>query len=216
MNKPKPTNKAESLLGSDNIIARLADTGTFVNLAGNYDYLSKGYYLSMDYENNGHNIRPLCKEMIDAYVPPLFLEKAKLAGILVPEFYISNGYIEPPVIIDPINPFTLRGRVVLKSRRAKSIAKSLTRNFTYAICCQEVPEGSKIAYFHSVLGWSVQPRFRQLSKIVWEIFNIPLAKVRVICISTNKFLLSDISPLFIEDLRTREIKYIEEHVKWGN
>lgn len=214
MAKLKSKEKSADTIISNLSIARLTDSGDFVNLAGNYDYLSNGYYLSLDYEIGGQVIRPTCKEMLDAYVPPLFLEKAGRAGVAVPDFYISNGYFEPPVIVDPINPFTLKGRVVFKSGKAKSIAKSLTRNYTYAICCQEIPEGSKIAYFRSVLGWAVQPRFRELSRIVWEIFSIPLAKVRVIRTKTNRLLLSDISPLFREDLSPREAGYLKERVQW--
>ncbi|MCG7852933.1 MAG: RimK-like ATPgrasp N-terminal domain-containing protein [Methanosarcinaceae archaeon] len=216
MTKSKFAKSKLSKASPDCFIARLADSGALINLAGNYDYLSTGYYLSQDYENSGFNVRPSCKEMLDAYVPPLFLEKAKLAGVLVPEYYVSNGYFEPPVIVDPINPYTLKGRVVLKSGRAKSMAKSLTRNFTYAVCCQEIPEGGKVEYFRSVLGWAVQPRFRKLSNIVWELFNVPLAKVRVIRTKSGQFLISDISPLFLEDLGAREAGYLKERVSWDS
>jgi hypothetical protein len=209
-------NRASIIPDPNNTVAKLVDSGDLINLAGNYDYLSSGYYLSMDCENDGRSIRPSCKEMLDAYVPSLFLEKAKKAGTPVPEYYISNGYFEPPVIVDPINPYTLKGRVVFKSGRAKSIAKSLTRNFTYAVCCQEIPEGSKIAYFRSVLGWASQPRFRDISKFVWEVFGIPLAKVRVIHTESDQLLLSDISPLFLEDLSVREAGYLKEHVSWDS
>lgn len=208
--------KVSDVSGPERILARLADSGALVNLAGNYDYLSNGYYISQDLENSGQSIVPSCTEMLDAYVPPLFLEKAKLAGVPVPEYYISNGYFEPPVIVDPINPFTLKGRVVLKSGRAGSIARSLTRNFTYAVCCQEMPEGSKVAYFRSILGWAVQPRHRELSKMVWEVFGVPLARVRAIRTKGGQFLLSDISPLFMEDLGGREAAYLKERVIWDN
>lgn len=216
MTRLKSETKEAGVVDHNHLVARLVDSGILVNLAGNYDYLSEGYYLSQDCENEGKQVRPSCKDMLDAYVPPLFLEKAKLAGIPTPEFYISNGHFEPPVIVDPINPFTLKGRTVLSPGRAKSIGKSLTRNYTYAICCQELPEGSKIAYFRSVLGWTTQARFRELSGIVWEAFDIPLAKVRVVCTGRNKCLLSDISPLFFEDLKDREIRYLKEHVTWDN
>ncbi len=195
-------------------LASLPGSDALVNLAGNYDYLSDGYYLSLDCESEGKVIRPTCKEMLDAYVPPLFLEKARQAGASVPECYISNGYFEPPVIVDPINPFTLKGRVVLKPGKAKSIAKSLTRNFTYAVCCQEIPDGGKIEYFRSVMGWALPSRFRSLSSIIWEVFSIPLAKVRVIRTKENEFLLSDVAPLLIEDLGSREKGYLEGRVSW--
>ena len=216
LTRSEPTKRERGMVDRNCNIAKLVDLGGLVNLAGNYDYLSDGYYLSQDYEIGGFSIRPSCKEMLDAYVPPLFLEKAKLAGVPVPEFYISNGYFEPPVIVDPINPFTLKGRVVLKSGRVKSIAKSLTRNFTYAVCCQEIPEGGKVVYFRSILGWTVQPRFRELSRIVWEVFGVPLAKVRVMRTKSNQFLLSDISPLFMEDLGVHEAGYLKERVSWDS
>lgn len=195
-------------------VGRLEPENRYVNLAGNYDYLSQPYYVSQDRELSGDDIMPTCKEMLDAYVPPLFLEKARAAGVPVPECYISNGYFEPPAIVDPINPFTLKGRVVLKAGRARSIAKSLTRNFTYAICCQELPSGSRVAYFRSVLGWCAQPGHIEQSRVVWEIFKIPLARVRVITLGNGDVLLSDISPLFFEDLRPRELRHIQERVTW--
>ncbi|HET6453121.1 MAG TPA: hypothetical protein VMY05_02545 [Acidobacteriota bacterium] len=197
-------------------VGRLSEDGCLVNLAGNYDYLQLPYYVSEDYENEGKPIRPTCKDMIDAYVPPLFLEKARLAGVAVPEFYISNGYFEPPVIVDPINPFTLKGRVVLKPSRAKSIAKSLTRNYTYAVCCQELPHGSQIVYFKAILGWCAIGRFGQLARTIWDVFSIPVARVRAIRVADDKLLLSDIGLLPFADLALREIAYIQERVIWGN
>lgn len=199
---------------SANLLARLNQDGTLVNLSGNYDYLSAGYYLSQDLEHEQQAIRPTCRAMLDAYIPPLFLEKARLAGLAVPEYYLSNGYLEPPVIVDPINPFTLKGKVILKAGHAKSIAKSLTRNFTYAICCQEIPPGSKVRHFRAVLGWSGQQVFRDVARQIWEQFDIPLAKVRVIQTADNSMLLSDLSPLFPEDLTAREKCYLMERVAW--
>ncbi|HSG99291.1 MAG TPA: hypothetical protein VLB27_04525, partial [candidate division Zixibacteria bacterium] len=142
------------------------------------------------------------------------LEKARQAGLAIPEFYISNGFFETPVIVDPINPFTLRGRVALKQTRAKSVGKSLTRNYTYAICCQELPPGSRVGYFRSVLGWSALAKHRELSAQVWKTFNIPLARVRIIQLTSGETLLSDISLLPLDTLGAREVAYLEERVRW--
>ncbi|UCG63212.1 MAG: RimK-like ATPgrasp N-terminal domain-containing protein [Candidatus Zixiibacteriota bacterium] len=197
-------------------VGRLADYDGYVNLAGDYDYLSQAYYVSQDRLLSGELIVPSCQDMLDAYVSPLFLEKARLAGLPVPEYYISNGYIEPPVIVDPVNPFTLKGKVVLKASRAKSIAKSLTRNFTYAICCQELPEGSQVAYFKAVLGWCVGDEYREMARVIWDVFKIPLARIRVIKLADGGILLSDIAPLPFTELGKREMEYIKERVVWGS
>ena len=185
-----------------------------INLAGNYDYLELPYYRSQDIENRGKVILPTCREMLDAYIPPLFLEKAKLAGLPIPEFYISNGYFEPPAIIDPINPFMTKSRKVYRESRQASTAKSMTRNFTYAMCCQEIPAGAKIKYFRSIMGWTTSRQFLEASQKIWEIFHIPLARVRIIISSDGSILFSDISQLPIKKLGERERAYLEKQVKW--
>lgn len=142
------------------------------------------------------------------------LEKARQAGLAVPSYYISNGFFEPPVIIDPINPFMIRSRKVLKSGREHSIAKSMTRNFTYAICCQELPATARIHYFRAVLGHSSNPRYRPLARAVWSLFGIPLAKVRVISNGDGMQLLSDISQLLPDKLSKRELAHLQREVRW--
>jgi hypothetical protein len=134
-------------------IACLEAEGCLVNLSGDYSYMSSGYYLSQDLETEGRNIRPACKEVMDAYVVPLFLEKAKLAGLPIPTYYITNDYFEPPVVVDTINPFMDRYSVVLKEGRRDAVTASLTRNYTYAVCCQELPPGARVNRFNAVLGW---------------------------------------------------------------
>jgi hypothetical protein len=186
-----------------------------INLSGRYDYMESSYFVSQELENAGREIHPTCKEMLDAYITPILLEKAGARGIPVPTYFISNGYFEPPVIIDPINPFMIKSRTVLSASNIESIARSMTRNYTYAICCQELPADSKVRRFRSVLGWSVQGQFRDMSALVWEVFRIPLAKVRVVVSRDSEILLSDISPLPFEVLNKKELDYLTDAVRWG-
>ena len=196
-------------------IGRHREGRFLVNLAGDYDYLESAYYLSQDHENASETIYPTNKEMLDAYVTPIFLVKARRAGLNVPEHYISNGYFEPPVVIDPINPFMIRSRVVTKpSSRQESIAKSMTRNFTYAICCQDMPAGAKVTFFRAVLGWSSAKEYRDLAEAVWQHFHVPLARVRVMLLPDGRRLLSDISQLPFDKLTRSELKRVEEQIEW--
>jgi len=209
------TKKKLSRAAANNYIAFYPEDKCHVNLAGNYDYLELPYYLSMDYERDNKKIYPTCKEMLDAYVTPLFLEKAKLASLPVPEYYISNGYFEPPVILDPINPFMIKSRTVTKPGRHETIARSITRNFTYAVCCQEIPPGGEIKYFRTILGWTVSSRFREAADVLWKTFRIPLARVRVITQPNGNILFSDISQLPYDKLTARERGHIDEVVQWA-
>jgi len=195
-------------------LAYLRDEECIVNLAGNYNYLETQYYRSQDIENEGRIIHPTNKESLDAYIAPLFLEKARLSGLPVPVHYITNGFFEPPVIVDTVNPFMHRTSFVLKATRQASVAKSLTRNFTYAVCCQEIPPGARVKYFRSVLGWSISRRYRDLSEQVWKAFRIPLAKVRVLLLENGEALLSSIELLPFEKLNARELLHIEGRIQW--
>jgi len=197
-----------------NYLAFLSDEECYLNLSGNYNYLEWPYYVSQDMENDRRKVIPSCREMLDAYVTPVFLEKAKLNGLAVPGFYITNGYFEPPVIVDTVNPFMHRTSIVLKAGHQERVAKSLTRNFTYSVCCQEIPPDSQIKYFRSVLGWSISRRFRESSAKFWEVFRIPLAYIRVIIDGEGRILLSNIMPFQFHRLNAREHAYLKERIVW--
>lgn len=195
-------------------MATLRSEGVLVNLSGNYNYLESPYYRSQDVENSGVEVHPTCKEMLDAYVTPVFLEKAKLAELPIPEYYITNSYFEPPVVVDPINPFMTKSRIVLKANRRESVARSMTRNFTYAMCCQDIPPGAKVVYFRAVLGWCAARKYRAAAESIWRVFRIPIARVRVLELADKSFLFSDISPLPFEKLHKREVDHIGKLVIW--
>ncbi|MBI3126171.1 MAG: RimK-like ATPgrasp N-terminal domain-containing protein [Candidatus Tectomicrobia bacterium] len=195
-------------------VAYCPEGGFFVNLAGDYNYIEAAYYVSQDIEAEGRPVHPTCQEMLDAYVPPLFLEKARLAGLPVPNYYVTNDFFEPPVIVDTINPFMYRQMVVLKEGMQRRVAKSLTRNFTYAICCQELPERAKVAYFRCVMGECGAGRFREAARRFWEAFRLPLAEVRVILAPGGEILLSGVDPLPWKKLTPRERARLNRRVQW--
>lgn len=195
-------------------VAYLESESCLVNLAGDYRYLTAGYYSSQDLECAGNIVHPTCKEVMDGYIVPLFLEKAKLAGLPAPTYYITNDYFEPPVVVDSVNPFMTLHSVVRKPSHQDRVAKSLTRNYTYAICCQVLPPEARVGEFRSVLGWSAIPRYRQLAASVWEVFRIPLASVRVIIASDGGLLLSALHPLPWSKLSSRERGHLKGLVQW--
>jgi len=201
----------------DEVIPRIGYSGRhdcYVNLAGDYDYLVSGYYDSLDLELEGKIVYPRCKEVLDAYVTPLLLEKAKLAEIPVPNYYITNGYFEPPVVVDAVNPFMSKQSVVLSQSAQERVGKSLTRNFKYMICCQELPERSSVGWFRSVMGWTTRSEYRPLAKEIWETFHIPVAKVRVIRTEYGAVLLSGLWPLKYEALNAHEIERVNSQIQW--
>lgn len=183
-----------------------------LNLHGDYDYLTAGYYISQDLEARGYPVAPTCLQILDGYVTPLMLEKARLAGLPVPNYYITNGYFEPPVIVDPVNPFMSGHSVVWKRGHQERVAKSMTRNFTYSICCQELPPGAQVRTFRALLGWSPDRRYQELAQGIWKVFRIPVAVVRVVVGDDGKQLLSAMNPL--TKLKAKERAYLNRVVRW--
>jgi hypothetical protein len=94
------------------------------------------------------------------------------------------------------------------------VAASLTRNQTYAVCCQVLPEGAKILTFRAILGWSPAPRYRDLATAIWDTFRIPLATVRTIVPATGEPMLSAIGPLPFADLTTVEKRRLDGRLTW--
>jgi hypothetical protein len=195
-------------------LGRWNQEACWVNLSGEYQYLADGYYVSQDLEVTGASVHPTCKEILDAFIVPLFLEKARLAGLPVPVYYITNDYFEPPVLVDSMNPFMSRSSIVLKQVSQESVSRSLTRNYTYAICCQVLPPGSRVGQFRAVLGNTWNDRFRPLAAKIWEVFRMPLASVRIIVLETGDVQLSGLRPLEFSGLTRREISYLNREIAW--
>jgi len=178
-----------------------------LNISGNYRYMGEGYYESVLRETT-----PTPKEALDAYVVPLCMRKAADSGIDVPPWYISNDRFEVPSLIYPINPYSRKYSVVYKEGRAKTIARSLTRNMKYPICVQRLEEDAAIREFKCVLGMTTSDEFKGLGQRVWEAFRLPLCKVRVI--RDGKALLSAIEPLPLHTLTPRELRFLERGDGW--
>ena len=194
--------------------AWLEPDACWINLSGDYDYLTGGYYLSQELELKGEPVHPTTGEVLDAYVTPLFLQKAEDADLPVLPWYITNGYFEPPVLIDTMNPFMNRQKVVRSQEQQDRSAKSLTRNYTYAVCVQELPEGARIRHFQGVLGWSSEPSRRQAAREIWELFRIPIAKIRVVEAPDGTLYHSGLWPLAWSGLKHRERRHLEETLTW--
>ena len=204
----RSTTQAQRVMGYDEQLE------CFINVAGDYEYMGVGYYASEMYETDGKPVHPTTQEAVDAYVVPVCLEKARLAGIRVPEFHLTNGYFEPPVIVDTVNPFMQRSSVVRSASAQPRVAASLTRHQTYAICCQVLPDGARVTTFRAIMGWSPSPRYRELAAQVWEVMRIPVVTVRTIVTADGEPLLSAISPLPYKELTQAERKRLDARLTW--
>ncbi len=189
-----------------------ANGSAFVNILGDYRYMSEGHYGSVEAEVQGIPVYPTVKESLDAYVVPLCLERCKEAGITVPDYYISNDYFEPPAIVYPINPFMKKHSVVLKAGHVKRIAKSMTRNFKYAICVEKIADDANIREYKCVMGTTTCKELDEMAARVWEQFHLPICNLRVI--EDGVIALSAIEALELHELGSKELKLLRKANEW--
>lgn len=184
------------------------------NLGGDYTYLSSGYYTSLDAEQAGLVVLPTTAEALDAYVVAIAMEKARHAGVPIPEYEIALDRFPPtPLMAYPINPFTLQGELLLDEEAVVARRKGLTYTGKYAVLAQKLPADYRIDVLKLVLGRSLVPQYEEFGRQLFETFRLPLMRVRVI-VTPKEFMLSAIEPLPFAQLDADERALLEGLGSW--
>lgn len=190
--------------------AGTAGTGAeFVNLAGDYTYMTSGYYQSLDAELAGRRVMPTTQEALDGYVVPIALEKARAAGLDVPDYeLVTDRFPEPPFLAYPVNPFSSKGELITDAQMLQERRRGLTYTGKYAVLCQRLPHDYRIDVVRSVMGRCLVDEYEGFAREVFRVFRLPLARIRVIVASTA-YLLSALEPLPRDALTLREKELLE-------
>src|SRR5690606_3166864 len=184
------------------------------NLAGDYTYLASGYYASLDAELAGHKVLPTTAEALDAYVVPLALTKAARAGLSVPEHeLVTDRFPPPPILAYPVNPFSSKGELLLDQAAVDARRKGLTYTGKCAVLVQHLTHDHRIDVLRLVLGQSLIPEYQELAWRLFEIFRLPLMKVRIV-VTTREYQLSAIEPLPFAELSEDERSKLEGLGRW--
>ncbi len=200
--------------GSDAGAVTGAVRADVANLAGDYTYLTSGYYVSLDAELAGLKVLPTTAEALDAYVVPIAMLKARLAGIPVPEHLIvTDRFPPPPMLAYPINPFSSKGELILDNETLEARRKGLTYTGKYAVLAQLLPSDQRIDVVRLVMGKATLPEYQAFGERLFEIFRLPLMRVRVI-VTPREYLLSAIEPLPFGELSDEERAQLEGLGRW--
>jgi hypothetical protein len=167
-------------------------------ISENYFYKTEPYYTILNHELEGEKVRPSSTDILDAYVVPICLERAKLAGIPVCEWEISQAYVPLPSIIYGLNYFATTSDffAVSDAEHAKEVIKHVTNKGKYPFCYQRIGEEATIHSCPAIFGKTndacsvVAP----IAEKIYETFSMPL--VRMIMVRTgNRYELSSLSPM---------------------
>lgn len=190
-----------------------ASSVTHLNMAGDYSYLSDGYYASLDAEFAGHRPLPTSADALDAAVVPIALAKAAAGGLAVPESDIVVDKLSPPVLAYPVNPFSTRFELITDADELERKQRALTMTGKYAVLCQKLPGDYRIDVVRCVLGRSLIEEYRDFAEAAFAIFKLPLMRVRVI-VTSDAYLFSAIEPFPWDTLTLNEKKLLQGLGQW--
>jgi hypothetical protein len=173
-----PAPRREPALSRDAFVAlRLGETHHIIS--ENYAYKTDAYYTILQHELEGLAVKPASRDVLDISVVPLCLERARLQGIPVCDWGISQGYVPVPSILYGINYFasTAAYCVVMDNTQAKEAVRHLTNCGKYPFCYQKLPPGATISSRAAVFGRTSRApaaAVEEIARQVYELFAIPL------------------------------------------
>jgi hypothetical protein len=199
---------------SEALVAQLElSSDSVFNMSGDYYYMSESYYQLLDAELLNQQVLPSSAATLDAYVVPLALEKAKLAGIQIPEANLIIDKLPIDVLAYSVNPFSEKMQLISEGDDLSEKLKSLSRTGKYAVLCQVLPRDYRLDIVRCVLGQTLVPEYQEYAQQIFKVFQLPLMKVRVI-VTPEAYLFSAIEPLALVDLSSAEKELLEGLGTW--
>jgi len=203
------------LLRRDLIHERMRAGLTYI-ISEDYSYKTEAYYRILTLEMEGRETVPSTRDILEAYVVPVCLTRAKGAGIPVCEWGISDERVPVPSILYGISYFADPSEysLVRDLETADPVIKYINGNGKYPFCYQPVPETAEIVPCVAIFGRTADAPepLANLAARAYRLFRIPL--MEVISVFTDGFRLSSITPVRYSKL-SREEKGILEGILAG-
>ena len=123
-------NKRKDHVPKKDIMYKLEDSNSLYIINESYFYKTEPYYTIVENENSGKKTIPSSSDVLDAYIVPICLEKARLAGLPVCEWVISYSYVSLPAIVYGLNYFSTPSNrfIVSDIDEAKKVVKHVTNH----------------------------------------------------------------------------------------
>ncbi len=206
--------KRDSAFQKDHIFEVKRD-GVLHVVSEAYFYKTDPYYTILSLEMKGVSVSPGTTPVLDAYVVPICLEKAGLAGIPVCEWIISQSYVQYPAIIYGINYFATSAEfaVVEDSTEGKKAIKHVTNNGKYPFCYQKLDTGASIRKTVAIFGKICRddPLAADIAEKIYNLFHIPLVTM-VMVVNGGSVHLSSLAPTRYSRLTHEEKALLHAYV----
>jgi hypothetical protein len=198
-------------------IFKIERGGTLHIVSEHYGYKTEPYYTILDYESRGVSVLPTSKDVIDASVVPICLERARLNGIPVCKWGISQGYVPTPSILYGMNYFSCNSNysIIEDGNSAKKVIDHITNNGKYPFCYQELNKGYSVESVVSIFGNVIdkEKNVADVAKKIYDIFSIPLVTL-ILVRYEDRYFLSSLTMVKYSKLSKKErallYSYLEE------
>jgi len=178
-------------------LAVISRDHAFHVIAEDYSYKSEAYYTILSREQAGDTIRPKSRDVLDAVIVPVCLERAKRAGIPIVDWGISQAYVPLPAILYGLNYFATASdySVVHDNTQAKEVIRHITNKGKYPFCYQKLDDDATIHTCTAVFGRTTGSCevIAGFAEKLYDLFSIPL--VNMVFVRTgNQYALSSLAP----------------------
>jgi hypothetical protein len=170
-------------LKKDAIYEKIEGDTTFL-VSDNYFYKSETYYRIIQQEIVGKRIVPSSRDLIEAFVVPICLEKARMHGIRVCPWEVSYSYAPLPAIAYGIHYYSdpAEYSILREGEVAREVIHHITNRGRYPFCYQPISEVAEVFSFVGLFGETTekQPELQHLARTVYDAFHVPFLSLTVV------------------------------------
>jgi hypothetical protein len=178
-----------------------------------YFYKTEPYYTIVKNENEDIKTIPSSSDVLDAYIVPICLEKAKMAGIPTNDWIISYQYVSLPAIVYGLNYFSTPSDhfLVKDLEGAKTVIRHVTNRGRYPFCYQKISDTSTVTKCISIFGKTINccERISMMAEKIYEVFRVPLVEI-VLVKDESDYRLSSLAPVKYSQLSKDETEMLQD------
>lgn len=201
------------------MIYKIVRNGVTYLVGEDYFYKTESYYEIVENENSGGIVFPSSMAVLDAYIVPICLQKAKLAGIPVCDYKISSGYISIPSIIYGLNYYANPSNyfIVKENSNVREVVRHISHNGKYPFCYQKIKEPSETVIYPSIFGKtkSLVPELKYIAEKIYKTFKIPLLNILVVNID-GEYRLSSLMSVRYSKIHKSEKEHLKNTILNGD
>ena len=172
------------------------DGGATYFISDNYFYKSEAYYRIVQLEVEGKHAVPSSKEVIEAFIVPVCLEKARMQGIPVCAWEVSYSYVSLPCIAYGIHYYSDPAEygILRETEVAHEVIGHITNHGKYPFCYQPISKSAEVFSIVAIFGRTTaeQLELKDLARAVYATFHIPFLSMTVVW-DGQSFVLSSLS-----------------------